>query len=171
MNPRGNLAANSTQRIDEGPGGTTCAYGATVYGVNILPISKCACFYLLIITFKWDIILCIPKRLLRLGKSINESRLHFIAVMGGVSILCLLLVLSMCLYVRKVKRTYGMRTLEEGGDSDDDDEDKIEDDDDDDDDEDKKSLKDKKEKSNKKKKKKKKREGFFALLGDGPIKK
>ena len=92
--------------------------------------------------------------------------------MGGVSILCLLLVLSMCLYVQKVRRTYDMRTLEEGGDcDDDDDEDKIEDDEDDDDDEDKKSLKDKKEKGKKKKKKKKKRKGFFALMGDGPIKK
>ena len=99
--------------------------------------------------------------------------------MGGVSILCLLFVLSMCLHVQKMRLKYksAIRSLEEGnngdGDEGDDDGDGDDDDngDDDDDDEAKKSLGEKKGKRKTKKKKKtkeKKRRGFFVMLGNGP---
>ena len=91
------------------------------------------------------------------------------AVMGGVSVLCLLFVLSMCLHVQKMRLKYkrAMRSIEEG--TADDDEDKDDDDNGDDDDE-VKTLKEKKEKRKGKnqKKRKGKRKGFFVMLGNGP---
>ena len=91
-------------------------------------------------------------------------------VMGGVSVLCLLFVLSMCLHVQKMRLKYkrAMRSIEEG--TADDDEDKDDDDDNGDDDDEVKTLKEKKEKRKGKsqKKRKGKRKGFFVMLGNGP---
>ena len=96
--------------------------------------------------------------------------------MGGVSILCLLFVLSMCLHVQKMRLKYksAIRSLEEGnnggdgdeGDEGDDGDGDDDDNGDDDDDEAKKSLKKGKRKA-KKKKKEKKPKGFFVMLGLG----
>ena len=91
--------------------------------------------------------------------------------MGGVSVLCLLFVLSMCLHVQKMRLKYkrAMRSIEEG--TADDDEDKDDDDDDNGDDDDEvKTLKEQKEKRKGKsqKKRKGKRKGFFVMLGNGP---
>ena len=92
------------------------------------------------------------------------------AVMGGVSVLCLLFVLSMCLHVQKMRLKYkrAMRSIEEG--NADDDEDKDDDDDNGDDDDEVKTLKEKKDKRKGKnqKKRKGKRKGFFVMLGNGP---
>ena len=89
--------------------------------------------------------------------------------MGGVSVLCLLFVLSMCLHVQKMRLKYkrAMRSIEEG--NDDDDEDKDDEDDNGDDDDEVKTLKEKdKRKGKNQKKRKGKRKGFFVMLGNGP---
>merc|ERR1712150_89541 len=89
-------------------------------------------------------------------------------VMGGVSILCVLFVLSMCLHVQEMRLKYksAMSSLEEGdpNDEDDDDDEKDDEEDDNDDDDAKKSLKEKR----KAKKRDKKRRGFFVRVGNGP---
>ena len=87
--------------------------------------------------------------------------------MGGVSILCVLFVLSMCLHVQKMRLKYksAMSSLEEGDPNDEDDDDEKDDEEDDNDDDDaKKSLKEKR----KAKKSDKKKRGFFVRLGNGP---
>ena len=89
--------------------------------------------------------------------------------MGGVSVLCLLFVLSMCLHVQKMRLKYkrAMRSIEEG--NADDEEDKDDEDDNGDDDDEVKTLKEKdKRKGKNQKKRKGNRKGFFVMLGNGP---